>query len=134
MRNALCCGFLLLLAVVNDGRAQSMNTPDGPCDGVVVTSDLTQCLDLAWEKADAALNGTYGQVQRALAMEDRKRLVEAQRLWIEYRDATCDAEYRLYKGATAGPATRLACLEAETRAREASLLRSFGWRIGKSGG
>jgi uncharacterized protein YecT (DUF1311 family) len=133
VRNALFFGLILSFALVREAHAQSMNAQDGLCDGVVVTSDLTQCFVLAWKKADAALNRTYGQVQHALAMEDRKRLVEAQRLWIAYRDATCDAEYRLYEGATGGPPARLACLEAETRAREASLLRSYGWQVEKSG-
>src|SRR5689334_23988086 len=35
------------------------------------------------------------------------------------------SEYELYGGATGGPPARLACLEAETRSRAASLLRSY---------
>ena len=134
MRNALSSGLILLLVFAHDGHAQSMNAPDGPCRRVVVTSDLTECLDLAWRKSDAKLNETYARVQRVLDPDEKKRLVQSQRFWIKYRDATCDAEYKLYGGGTGGPPTRLACLEAETRAREASLLRSYGWRVEKFGG
>ncbi|GAA5004192.1 DUF1311 domain-containing protein [Pseudoluteimonas lycopersici] len=134
MRNALSCGLILLLVFTHDGHAQSMNAPDGPCRGVVITSDLTECLDLAWKKSDAKLNDTYARVQRVLDPEEKRRLVQSQRFWIKYRDATCDAEYQLYGGGTGGPPARLACLEAETRAREASLQRSYGWRVEKFGG
>jgi uncharacterized protein YecT (DUF1311 family) len=122
-----------LLAMTHQVYGQSMNAVDGPCRGVVVTSDLMHCLDLAWRKADTKLNETYGRVQGVLAPGEKESLSEAQRLWVKYRDAACDGEYKLFGGGTAGPPARLACLEAETRARESSLLRSYGWRIEKFG-
>jgi uncharacterized protein YecT (DUF1311 family) len=131
----LLLGVLIsLLTLVHGVHAQSMNAENGPCRGVVVTSELTQCVYQAREKADAKLNETYGQVMRVLTPGERKDLVQAQRLWIKYRDATCYAEYKLFGGGTGGPPARMACLEAETRAREASLLRSYGWRVEKFGG
>jgi uncharacterized protein YecT (DUF1311 family) len=108
-----------------------MNAPDGPCQKVSVTSELVQCLDQALKKGDANLNRTYAQVKRVLSPDETKALAQAQRLWIRYRDAACAAEYSLYGGGTGGPPTRLACLEAETRTREASLKRSYGWRLEK---
>jgi len=111
-----------------------MNAPDSPCREVVVTSELAQCLGLALKATDTKLNQTYAKVQHLLSPDEAKTLVQAQRLWMQYRDATCNAEYGLYGGGTGGPPTRLACLEAETRAREASLQRSFGWLKEKSGG
>lgn len=134
MRNALSCSLTLLLVFTRDGHAQSMNAQDGACRESVVTSDLTQCLDLAWKKSDAKLNDIYARVQRVLDQEEKGRLVRSQGLWIKYRDATCDAEYGLYGGGTGGPPTRLACLGAETRMRETSLLRTYGWRLKKFGG
>ena len=125
--------LVFTLAMSLNSHAQSMNAPDSPCQGVVVTSDLVKCLNQALNASDAKLNSAYTQVQRALSAEEAKTLVQAQRYWIQFRDATCKAEYNLYGGGTGGPPTRLACLEAETRAREASLQRSFGWRVQKSG-
>ena len=133
MRHLLLGVLIPPLAFVHGAHAQSMNAADAPCRGVVVTSELTRCLDLARGKADARLNETYGQMLDVLTPGERKDLVQAQRLWIKYRDAACDAEYKLFEGGTAGTPARLACLEAETRAREASLLRWYGWRIAKFG-
>lgn len=114
--------------------SQSMNAPDGPCHDTVVTLDLSSCMAKALKSADAKLNATYLRIQTALTEEEVKSLAKAERLWVQYRDANCNAEYSLYDGGTAGPPTRLACLEAETKTREASLRRSFWWRVEKFGG
>ena len=121
------------MALVHSAYAQSMNASDDPCRGVVATSDLTQCFELALKKSDKKLGSAYVQIQRVLTPKERKDLVQAQRVWVQYRDATCTAVYDLYGGGTAGPPTRLACLEAETRARETSLQRSYGWLVQKFG-
>ena len=61
--------------------------------------------------------------------EDEKRLVTAQRLWIEYRDANCTAERELYAGGTAATPVYLACLEAMTRARTNELWVTYAVRL-----
>jgi uncharacterized protein YecT (DUF1311 family) len=111
-----------------------MKEADESCRGAVVTSDLSECLDRALKAADAELNRTYLAIQKAVPADDAKAVTQAERLWVQYRDATCTAEYNLYAGGTGGPPARLACLAAETRARERSLRRSFWWRVVKSVG
>jgi uncharacterized protein YecT (DUF1311 family) len=111
-----------------------MNAPDGPCRDAVVTSDLASCMAKPLKSADAKLNTTYLRIETALTEEEVKSLAKAERLWVQYRDANCNAEYSLYGSGTSGPSTRLACLEAETRTKEASLRRSFWWRVEKFGG
>lgn len=114
--------------------SQSMNAPDSPCRDAVVTSDLSSCMAKALKSADVKLNATYSRIETVLTKEEVKSLAKAERLWVQYRDAHCNAEYSLYDGGTGGPPTRLACLEAETKTREASLRRSFWWRVEKFGG
>ena len=109
--------------------AQSMNAKGGPCVEAASTADTASCFDKAYRAADRDLNALYGRILKALAPDEERALVQAERLWVQYRDATCNAEYALYGGASGGPPTRLACLAAETRARHASLLRSYGWRL-----
>lgn len=117
-----------------DALSQSMNAAGSPCANAGSTTAAVECFDKAFKAADRELNDLYGRIQKILDPGELKGLLQAERLWLQYRDATCEAEYELYGGGTGGPPTRLACLEAETRAREASLLRSYGWRLTKFGG
>jgi uncharacterized protein YecT (DUF1311 family) len=110
-----------------------MNDPNGPCTNAVSTAETVRCLDKAYQAADRDLNTLYARIQKVLDPDELEALVSAERLWLQYRDATCQAEYKLFGGGTAGPPTRLACLVAETRARHARLSRSYGWRLEKSG-
>lgn len=98
-----------------------MNEKDSPCAGVVVTSDLTDCLTKARATSDADLNIVYHDLQNRLDSGDSHRLIEAQRLWIKFRDANCSAERALYDGGTAAAPAYLACVNAMTRARTKDL-------------
>ena len=53
----------------------------------------------------------------------------AQRLWIQYRDATCSAERDLYEGGTAAAPAYLAWLEAMTRARTKELVITYAVKL-----
>jgi uncharacterized protein YecT (DUF1311 family) len=87
-----------VLATVLPIRGQHMNEKDSPCAGVVVTSDLVECLIKAGEAADAELNTAYKEIRGKLGGAELKQLVATQRLWIQYRDANCAAERELYGG------------------------------------
>ena len=89
-----------MLAAELPARAQHMNQKDSPCADVIVTVDLANCLVKA-HAADAKLNATYEQLRGKFDIADAQRLVAAQRLWIQYRDANCVAERALYEGGTA---------------------------------
>jgi uncharacterized protein YecT (DUF1311 family) len=123
---ALCC-----FAISDRAMGQSMNAPGGPCGEAGSTMDTAKCFDRAYKEADSKLNKTYERIKKVLQGDEITDLTMAQRLWIQYRDATCKAEYDLFSGGSGGPPTRLACLEAEARAREVSLLRSYGFRLEK---
>ena len=114
-------------------RAQHMNAADSPCGEAVATSDVASCFDKALKTADANLNRTYTRVQRALDTNEQKQLLQAQRLWIQFRDVTCNAERGLYGGGSRGAPAYLACLEAQTRNRYSDLLATYGWRLEKRG-
>jgi uncharacterized protein YecT (DUF1311 family) len=75
------------------------------------------------------LNALYKQVRGKLDGEDEKRLVTAQRLWIQFRDANCTAERELYAGGTAAGPVYLACLEAMTRGRTRELRVTYAARL-----
>ena len=113
-------------------RAQHMNSASAPCRNVVVTVDMENCFDKAYKSADSGLNQMYSQISKALQPEDLERLKVAQRLWIQFRDATCTAESNLYNGGTASAPAYSACLEELTRLRTADLKTIYGWVIANS--
>jgi len=113
--------FTVSLFASVHARAQHMNEKDSPCADVVVTVDLANCLSKARDSSDANLNSLYKGIRKKLDPSDAERLIAAQRLWIQYRDANCSAERELYNGGTASNPAYLACLEAMTRARAKEL-------------
>jgi len=125
MERAIVRQLLTLLLAVSaaqmPARSQHMNENDSPCAGVVVTADLSRCLLSAKDAADAKHNAAYNKIHDKLETADAQRLVAAERLWIQYRDANCSAERELYTGGTASAPAHLACLEAMTRARTKEL-------------
>ena len=82
---------------------------------------LLTTLSRAKVSSDAELNSLYQDVRKRLDEHDANRLIATEKLWIQYRDANCEAERALYGlGTGAGPAY-LACLEAMTRERTKEL-------------
>lgn len=135
--NPKVAAMLCLIAVATPlsvCQAQSMNAGQEVCSKFVGTAEMASCFAEALEAADRDLAVLYGRIQKVLEPQDLAGLKRAQRAWVNYREATCSAEYALYGGGTGGPPTRLACLAAEARGRHASLLRSYGWRLEKFGG
>lgn len=82
----------------------------GGCDGN--TAEVTACLIAEFKKAEADLDSLYGQslaVAARYGVKDVVRLKDAQRKWIAYRLAACDAEFALYQGGTAGGPAKFLC-------------------------
>jgi uncharacterized protein YecT (DUF1311 family) len=128
--------WLLLLAVFlcfdSFARAQHMNAATAPCRNVAVTLAMENCFDSVYRAADRGLNQMYGQISKVLQPDDLGRLKVAQRLWIQFRDATCTAESHLYNGGTASAPAYSACLEEVTRLRTVDLETIYGWVVTNS--
>ena len=113
--------------------AQHMNDKDAPCREAVATMEMATCFDSALKESDARLNQLYRRVQTVVGGDKLAKLKDAQRIWTKFRDANCDAEYELYRGGSAAPTVKLACLEAMTRHRTEELKVMYGWRLEKWG-
>jgi uncharacterized protein YecT (DUF1311 family) len=113
--------------------AQQMNAKDDLCQSSVTTSEMTNCFAIALKKADSELNGYYQRIPTVVDRDGLAKLKTAQRLWIQFRDANCDAEYELYSEGTAAPMVKLACLEAMTRHRTEELHRIYGSKLENGG-
>ena len=108
-----------------------MNAKDGPCQVPSSTAEETACFADALKKSDSQLNQMYRRVQSVVAGDNLVNLRTAQRLWMQFRDTNCKAEYELYEGGSAAPTVRLACKEEMTRKRVEELKTMYGWVMEK---
>jgi uncharacterized protein YecT (DUF1311 family) len=111
--------------------AQHMNAADAPCLSSASNADETACFVNASKQRDKELNDLYQQVQKVVGGDELVQLKTAERAWMQFRDATCNAEKALYEGGSAQPMVYYSCLEAETRYRIKDLKDSYEWRIVK---
>ncbi len=108
-------GLWALLMVPMPALAQDVD-----CDAAETTMEMSYCAEVAFEEADAALNEVYAQAvdtASAYGPEQEGFLRDAQRAWIDFRDAACAAEGSLYMGGTMQPLVGTLCLERLTWAR-----------------
>ena len=90
------------------------------------TADNLECLTAAYNHWDKALNANFKKAQAACedtpnAKECRARLLKAQRLWIQYKEAMGDALYGMGGGGTMDSLTVGTFLAEETK-KQAQLL------------
>jgi len=85
---------------------------------------MKQCTWSAGEAADKVLNQTYQRVSKewgagddADAKERKKRLVNAQRAWVTFRDAQCLLDGAAMLGGTGEGLAQGICLYDQTRVR-----------------
>lgn len=94
------------------------------CAEAVTQLELNDCSALAHEAADGELNLAYEAALAAARQYDsspegraEETLRAAQRAWISFRDAACEAEAALWDGGSAQPMIRSGCLERLTLQR-----------------
>lgn len=136
MRQPKAAGLLILASCLSLNRnslAQHVNAADAPCRDAGSNAEVTQCFVTASQAADKQLNEIYARVRQVLSTDEQQKLQQAQRLWLNFRDANCTAERSLYAGGTAAPMVYAACLEADTRQRVGELNTMYGWRLEKFG-
>ena len=121
---------LLLVLAIQPCLGQHMNSPEAPCRDGASTIGAANCFAHAREHADRELQKFYEQVRTKLP-DDFPDLQKAERLWIQFRDVTCNTERDFYTGGTAAPVVYEACMEEETRIRVKDLRTMYQWRLNK---
>ncbi len=92
-----------------------------PCDNAQTQSELNRCEALNFQAADAKLNAAYKKLVAGLDGSMKQKLVKAQRLWIQFRDANCDYERGGVDGGSATQMIYFGCLAQTTTARTKTL-------------
>jgi uncharacterized protein YecT (DUF1311 family) len=121
------------LFVTHYAYAQHTNASDSPCQASASNAEITSCFISASKTADERLNKVYGRIREVLSADEQRDLRAAQRLWLKFRDANCQAERNLYAGGSAAPMIYAACMEADTRQRTSDLKAMYSWRLEKFG-
>jgi uncharacterized protein YecT (DUF1311 family) len=75
----------------------------GSCDKAVTTADMLECADDEFSAADKNLNTTYGNLLKTLDAEGQRKLKDAQRAWIKFRDLNADFAGDSMRGGSAEP-------------------------------
>jgi uncharacterized protein YecT (DUF1311 family) len=89
--------------------------------------DAVNCAEAAWRLADRELNTIWPTIRSVVAdTDDRidpsskrwsRTVLNAQRAWITFRDANCEAARFMYAGGTNEALAYWACMERMTRER-----------------
>ena len=107
--------------------------PSDSCDSPRSTIEVNRCAQQEFDVQDRLLNESYQKVLWQLNTDDqqttREKLIKAQRLWVQFRDADCMAQESVYDGGTVHTAVYLQCLRDHT-AQRIKDLSPFKWQGG----
>jgi uncharacterized protein YecT (DUF1311 family) len=119
--------FLTVLASGN-GIAQQID-----CQKATTTNDMKFCAEQSYKAADKRLNEVYQKVLSGETGEQKKLLIEAEEMWIKFRDDSCRFEITVSPDGREYPIFLNGCLEKLTRYRTADLEKYLSQRDGSSG-
>jgi uncharacterized protein YecT (DUF1311 family) len=118
----------VLLALAAPAAAQEID-----CSQAMAQQDLNICAERDWQEADQGLNAAYGEVVAMMQAMDRDlpdylrgaedALREAQRAWVTFRDANCEAAGFPMRGGSAEALLVYGCLRQMTLDRTEELRR-----------
>lgn len=89
------------------------------------TVELKEEASQTFEQSDKAMNAAYAQLMGVLNEEGKKRLKEAQRAWIAYRDAQAGFDSHHLAGGTMEGLERTGALNMLTQERTKRLREDF---------
>lgn len=97
----------------------------GDCANAMTQSEMNRCEHDVYLNADDRLNQVYRALLDMLDDRGRQRLIEAERAWINYRDAHCRSETMQSEGGTMHALLYDSCLTDVTNARTEQLRASL---------
>jgi uncharacterized protein YecT (DUF1311 family) len=99
------------------------------CEKAFNTQDINTCEHMALTKLDQKLTQTYKMVlakfdkisKEPTSIADKAKLkqslIDAQRLWVKFRDADCNTTYTLWSDGTIRGQMYLGCMKSKTEQR-----------------
>lgn len=117
MRNLIC---LLCLACVSQ-FALALD-----CSKASNTIEINECASIEQKKGETRLNAVYQRVMKYLDKQiadgdldkaSKTTLIEAQRAWIKFREADCNAVYQYHIAGTIRGVMSINCMKTHTERR-----------------
>lgn len=102
------------------------------CNPSGTTVEMKKCAQDRYDAADKKLNQVYQQMIAKLSGEEKNRLVEAEKAWINFRDRTCKFESAQALGGTLEGLLYIGCLERVTSERT-TYLQNYGRQRNQGG-
>ena len=118
--------ILALLIVAADVQTASDDPRETACyEADESQQGMNRCAGDAYERADKALNAAWATAVVAYKgdTDASKLLLDAQRAWLKYRDAHCQASAYDSLGGSIWPLLNSGCLADLTRKRTQELVR-----------
>jgi len=97
------------------------------------TIEINECMSKQFVAVDRELNRAYQDLLKRIDASDpqhvdrttvRRRLIEAQRSWVEFRKQDCDGMYKLFEGGSIRNARFHGCMIERTERR---IVELKGW-------
>jgi len=95
------------------------------CDRPQTQREMNECAAIAYQAADQKLNQVYQELKAALPDYRQPKLVTAQQVWINFRDANCEFEKSAVEGGSLAPTIYYNCLSQLTEQRTKELQGYF---------
>jgi len=80
---------IALVLILSASPLAAEPAPEENCNDANSTAEIVQCLATQTAIWDRRLNLTYQKLMSSLPARRRERLRNAQRLWVQFRDANC---------------------------------------------
>lgn len=93
----------------------------GPNESSRTSAEVIGCLDHERAQWDELLNTAYRKLQKVLDDDQRSRLRDMQRAWMDSRDKSCGFFYDFFQGTMANPMIA-SCFNKETAQRAIFLM------------
>jgi uncharacterized protein YecT (DUF1311 family) len=93
------------------------------CEKAMSTPDVNECAAIELKAVEEKLNQVYQRTLKALdedgkeSVEARQKLIVAQRAWVKFREADCDAVYQRRIGGTIRTIMYIGCMQGHAKER-----------------
>lgn len=98
------------------------------CQSALSTPDLNECAQQEQRAVEAKLNQVYQKALKSVSeptteqdAETKRKLIQAQRAWVKFRDADCEAVYSRFADGSMRNIMFMGCMQQHAERRIADL-------------